>query len=88
MPGIVSAFQQVSALRADHEELRIPDSLYDGIRGADFCREALSMEIQRLVVRRLGAVSWSDLGDCDRAVQTLSPHGLGSDWARAWLACS
>jgi hypothetical protein len=86
MPGFLGRFQKFPALRAPNEELRIPDSLYAQIPAADFSRQVLSVETQRLIVHRLGPVTWSDLGDCDRAVDALLRNGPEPEWATSWHA--
>jgi mannose-1-phosphate guanylyltransferase len=86
MPGLLKAFQHWPALHAPGEEVRIDDSLYARIPFADFSRQVLSLEPQRLTVQRLGPVSWSDLGDCERAVAALSRSGIEPDWMTSWRA--
>lgn len=84
MPGVLAAFHQFPAYRSSGEEVLIPDSLYARIPYADFSRQVLSLETRRLIVHRLGAVTWSDLGDCDRALDALSCSGLEPAWAQDW----
>jgi mannose-1-phosphate guanylyltransferase len=86
MPGALVPFQRFPVLRAPSEELRIPDSLYAQVPFADFSRQVLSIETQRLIVQRLGPVTWSDLGDCERAVDALSRGGIEPEWAASWRA--
>jgi mannose-1-phosphate guanylyltransferase len=84
LPGFLKAFQQVPTMRAPNEELRIEDALYAHIPCADFSREVLAAEPERLLVQRLGPVIWSDLGDCDRAVDALSHCSPQPAWAPGW----
>ncbi len=84
MPGVLSAFQQFPACRNSREEQLIPDALYSRIPHADFSRQVLSLEARRLLVQRLEAVTWSDLGDCDRALHALAGCGLEPAWASVW----
>ncbi len=87
MPGLLKAFEHFPVLRAPGGELRIEDSFYARIPSADFSRQVLAMETQRLIVQRLGPVTWSDLGDCNRAVAALYSHGGPEpDWAKSWHA--
>jgi hypothetical protein len=83
---VLKTFQQFSALRAPNEELRIHDSLYARMPSTDFSRQVLAMETQRLIVQRLGPVTWSDLGDCDRTVAAISRCGPEPEWATIWRA--
>lgn len=86
MPGMLAAFQELPTIRSSREEIRIPDSLYARIPYADFSRQILSVETRRLIVHRLREVMWSDLGDCDRALDALSRCGRDPDWAHVWRA--
>ena len=86
MPGVLGTFQQFPPLRAPGEELRIPDSLYARLPSSDFSRQVLSIETRRLIVQRLGDVTWSDLGDCARTVTALSRCGMEPEWATNWRA--
>jgi mannose-1-phosphate guanylyltransferase len=86
MPGALRSFRQLPAFRAPNEELRIPDSLYARIPFTDFSRQVLAMETPRLIVQRLGPVIWSDLGDCDRALDAISRGGVEPEWATTWRA--
>jgi mannose-1-phosphate guanylyltransferase len=86
LPGMLQAFQPFSALPAPNEELRIHDSEYANIPSLDFSRHVLAMETQHLLAQRLGPVTWSDLGDCDRTVTALSGCGLDPKWATHWRA--
>ena len=86
MPGLLRIYQQSPLRRAPNEELRIEDSLYARIPSADFSRQVLSVEARRLIVHRLGPVTWSDLGDCDRAVAAFSRCPVEPEWAKHWLA--
>jgi len=88
MPGVLRAFRQFPALRAPNQELRVPDSLYAHIPAADFSRQVLSIETQRLIVQRLGPVTWSDLGDCDRALAVLARCSPEPAWATSWRAAT
>jgi mannose-1-phosphate guanylyltransferase len=86
LPGLLRRFQHSSLRRAPNEEIRIEDSLYAQAPSVDFSRQVLSMETRRLVVHRLGAVTWNDLGDCDRAMAVLSHCSIEPEWAKNWHA--
>ena len=86
LPGMLAAFHQFPPHRSSREEVVIPDSLYSRVPYADFSRNVLSLETRRLLVHRLQEVMWSDLGDCDRALDALSRCGLDPDWASVWRA--
>jgi len=84
MPGLLKTFQNFPALQALGEELRISDALYTNIPCIDFSREILAAETQRLIVQRLGPVTWNDLGDCDRALAAVSCEVAEPAWVRNW----
>ncbi len=86
MPGAVGAFQRAGARGGQQEEIQIPDALYASIPTTDFSRRVLANETHRLIAHRLGPVQWSDLGDCERAVDALSRNGLEPGWASTWRA--
>lgn len=86
MPGLLASFHQHPAQCAAGKELRIPDSLYARIPFADFSRQVLSLESRRSIVQRLDPVTWSDLGDCERAVQALSCCRPQPGWLSSWCA--
>jgi mannose-1-phosphate guanylyltransferase len=86
MPGFLKAFQNFPAVHAPGEEFRITDALYESLPSIDFSAQVLSPEIQRLIVHRLGPVTWSDLGDGERALAALSGGGVEPEWAMTWRA--
>ncbi len=86
MPGLLRIFHESPIRRVPDEEIRIDDSLYAGLLPVDFSRRILSLETSRLMVHRLGRVTWSDLGDCDRATAALSRCGVEPEWAKNWRA--
>jgi len=59
-------------------------ALYARIESADFSRQSLSSSTELLKVSALGDVGWSDLGDPDRVVSTLTGDGLESSWIQPW----
>ncbi len=58
--------------------------VYSRITAADFSKQVLSAQPDRLTVLSLGDVGWSDLGDPQRVVSTLSQHGAESPWIAPW----
>jgi len=81
MPGLLKAFEHFPAFRTPSGEVRIEDSLYAQLPSADFSRQVLAMETQRLIVQKLGPVTWNDLGDCNRVVAAFSRDGTEPGWA-------
>jgi mannose-1-phosphate guanylyltransferase len=65
-------------------ETRIEDSLYKGMPSTDLSKKVLSEESKRLLVLRLGDVGWSDLGDPERVMTTMSAAGSAPVWMTEW----
>jgi mannose-1-phosphate guanylyltransferase len=84
MPGLLKTFQSSPTLQNPDQELRIPESLYESIPCIDFSRDILAGETQRLIVQRLGPVTWNDLGDCERAFAALSSGLSEPAWVKNW----
>jgi mannose-1-phosphate guanylyltransferase len=81
-PELYSAFEPMM-----YEEMTdaAMASLYDSICSADFSRVVLAASNPRLNVLKLGDVGWSDLGDPQRLIDTLSTHGIRSPWRQIWV---
>lgn len=86
MPGLLKMFHQSPVRRNSNGEMHLSQDLYARINPSDFSKRVLALETARLIVHRLGPVVWSDLGDCDRAADTLSDHGSQPEWAKNWRA--
>ena len=59
-------------------------AVYSRIGAVDFSTQVLATQPDRLTVLSLGDVGWSDLGDPQRVVSTLSQHGAESPWIAPW----
>jgi mannose-1-phosphate guanylyltransferase len=82
VPDIYGAFESmIYGASTDDDALA---SLYDSIPSADFSKLVLSAGSPRLAVLNLGDVGWSDLGDPQRLIETLSTHGIQSPWRQIW----
>jgi mannose-1-phosphate guanylyltransferase len=83
-----SLFDVVSVLQEgplwDGNETRIEDSAYHRMVTVDFSRRVLCAAVERLLVKRLGPVGWSDLGDPERAVAAIGSDGDLPHWALEW----
>ena len=88
MPGLLRSFRESPMHFHADGEIRVPDSLYARVPSVDFSRKVLAQETKRLIVQRLGPVTWSDLGDCDRAAEALSCASVQPDWAKNWRMAS
>lgn len=59
-------------------------ALYEGLTSSDFSRSVLAVNPERLGLRCLGDVGWSDLGDPRRVLSLLSESGAAHDWMTLW----
>jgi mannose-1-phosphate guanylyltransferase len=83
VPDLYHAFEpMLSGGSTDQDAI---ESIYNFIPSADFSRLVLSAGNPRLSVMNLGDVGWSDLGDPQRLLETLSTHGIQSPWRQIWV---
>jgi mannose-1-phosphate guanylyltransferase len=82
-PDLYRAFEPMMYGKStDHGAIQ---SVYDSIPSADFSKLVLSAVNPRVRVLNLGDVGWSDLGDPQRLMETLSTHGIQSPWRQTWV---
>ena len=79
---LVDAFRKSQAWTG--AEVHIPDSLYAGIDPADFSRQVLSVQTQRLMAVKLRQAGWSDLGHPERVIAILQEAGHEPWWMKEW----
>jgi mannose-1-phosphate guanylyltransferase len=60
------------------------DEIYRCIEPSDFSKQVLTKGCSALSVLDLGETGWSDLGDPQRVVATLTMHGVKSPWREIW----
>ena len=88
MVGRARAFLEMiaSAKPAIHQSFQTEDidDLYEDLPATDFSAQVLAASTERLAVLCLGDVGWSDLGDPQRVIGTLSENGLESPWLALW----
>lgn len=68
------------------DEKSILRSIYTWIPEVNFSSEILQKCIDELYVLRVGDVAWSDLGEPQRVIGTLSKIGIKTDWMKATAA--
>jgi mannose-1-phosphate guanylyltransferase len=83
-PGLYEAFAALPQPAAASLPFGALSGLYSRIASADFSKQVLATHPEKLNVLCLGDVGWSDLGDPQRVVSTLSQHGLESPWVAPW----
>lgn len=76
-PVLVETFEAALAAGGSESEREQMQFLYDGIEGADFSRDVLSLSTKRLLVASCGEVGWSDLGEPRRFIAALA-EAVGS----------
>jgi mannose-1-phosphate guanylyltransferase len=86
-PTLYHAFEPVfkPMLSGESTDAAAIEAVYDSIPSADFSKQVLSAGSPRLTVLNLGDVGWSDLGDPQRLIDTLSTHGIRNPWRQMWV---
>ncbi len=83
VPELHHAFEPLMHGQSPEEDAI--ESIYDSIPSADFSKLVLSAGSTRLADLNLGDVGWSDLGDPQRLIETLSRHGIRNPWRQIWV---
>jgi mannose-1-phosphate guanylyltransferase len=78
-----SASAQVFGQPMEHAVIR---SIYTWIADTNFSSEVLEKSAERLLVMRVGEVGWSDWGEPQRVVGTLTNLGIQAKWMQAMAA--
>jgi mannose-1-phosphate guanylyltransferase len=85
VPEVMSALAGLKFRPNAAGEIRIEDWVYDRIAPADFSRQVLSPGVARLTAMRLKGIEWSDLGDPERLICTLTANNSELPaWAHGW----
>lgn len=86
LPGMFRMFN-ISRPYFGHEpEKAIVRSIYAWIKETNFSSEVLERAVEKLMVMRVADVDWTDLGEPQRVLGTLSDLGLYPEWATAVAA--
>jgi mannose-1-phosphate guanylyltransferase len=83
-PGLYDLFASLPLRTHSETAAEALAAVYSRIAAADFSRQVLAAQPERLTVLPLGDVGWSDLGDPQRVVSTLSQHGTERPWINPW----
>ncbi len=83
-PGLYDLFASLPLHKHSETAAEALAAVYSRIAAVDFSRQVLATQPDRLTVLSLGDVGWSDLGDPQRVVSTLSQHGAESPWIAPW----
>src|SRR5579863_4260732 len=83
-PGLYDVFASLPSQVHSGMTAEALAPVYSGIAAADFSKQVLAAQPDKLTVLSLGDVGWSDLGDPQRVVSALSQHGAESPWIAPW----
>lgn len=83
LPDFYRMFEVISDRFENFAEARVIHSLYNWINDVNFSSEVLEKCAEELLVLRVSDVLWSDWGEPQRVLGTLSSLGVRTDWMSA-----
>ena len=86
LPDMYRMFAASSKLFGTHQEAAVVRSIYSWINETNFSSEVLEKESAHLLVMRVGDVGWSDLGEPQRVLGTLTNLGMRPAWMQSLAA--
>jgi mannose-1-phosphate guanylyltransferase len=86
LPEMFRMFSAATATFGKSQESAVIRSIYQWIGETNFSSEVLERSAEKLLVMRVGDVGWSDLGEPDRVVGTLTNLGIQTEWMQALAA--
>jgi len=86
LPDMFRMFSASSQLFGKPQEKAVIRSIYSWINETNFSSKVLEKTVGELLVMRVGDVTWSDWGEPERVLGTLSNLGVQPDWMRAIAA--
>jgi mannose-1-phosphate guanylyltransferase len=86
LPDMYRMFEAASKLFGTSQEPAVARALYAWINESNFSSEVLEKTPDLLLVMRVGSVGWSDWGEPERVLGTLTGLGIQADWMRAVAA--
>jgi mannose-1-phosphate guanylyltransferase len=86
LPEMFRMFAASSRLFGTSRETAVIRSAYAWIYETNFSTEVLERSASDLLVMRVGDVGWSDLGEPQRVLGTLTGLGVNADWMRSMAA--
>jgi mannose-1-phosphate guanylyltransferase len=86
LPELFRMFAAAERNFGQPDEASVVRSIYSWIDDVNFSSEVLERSCERLLVRRVSDVRWSDLGEPQRVVGTLKNLGLQTEWMQALAA--
>jgi mannose-1-phosphate guanylyltransferase len=82
LPDLYKMFAATNMVYGTYDERSTMRSLYAWINEANFSSEVLEKCTDELFVVRVGDVGWSDWGEPNRVIGTLSKLGVRFDWMK------
>jgi mannose-1-phosphate guanylyltransferase len=86
LPEMHRMFAASSRLYGTNQEAAVNKSIYSWIDETNFSSEVLERSSEQLLVMRVSDVGWSDWGEPQRVIGTLSTLGIQTDWMQAMAA--
>jgi mannose-1-phosphate guanylyltransferase len=86
LPEMFRMFAAATRMFGTPQEAAVIRSIYSWINETNFSSEVLEKSAERLLVLRVGEVGWSDWGEPQRVLGTLSGLGLHPEWLQALAA--
>jgi mannose-1-phosphate guanylyltransferase len=75
LPGVMTLFEELAAAIGTAEEARIVEAIYRVMPRQNFSTGLLQAAVDRVAVIELDSVLWSDWGNPERIIETLSRIG-------------
>jgi mannose-1-phosphate guanylyltransferase len=86
LPTLFRMFAAAGPSFNKQDEAGVVRSIYSWIDEINFSTEVLERSCERLLVTRASGVKWSDLGEPQRVLGTLTSLGLQTEWMQALAA--
>ena len=86
LPPMYRMFATVNGKFGTRDEAAVIRSIYSWIEETNFSSEVLERATDRLLVQRVSNVTWSDWGEPQRVVGTLTSLGVRAEWMQALAA--
>jgi len=86
LPDMYRMFSASEKLFGTHQEAAVVRSIYSWVNQTNFSSEVLENESAHLLVMRVGDVGWSDLGEPQRVLGTLTNLGIQPAWMHSIAA--
>ena len=86
LPEMFRMFAASARLFGNQQEAAVVRSIYSWIGETNYSSEVLERSADKLLVMRVGNVGWSDWGEPQRVVGTLTNLGIQTEWMQAIAA--